>query len=178
MVELFTPQILLPQRGTNFRGADAMHAVRWLTRLKRNAKHADAHVSASRIDVSVLSTETHPFYDSAYYRLVRWLFVRPAFVALLTLAILCFPVAHTALSWALSPKKDVAFWCLVILRDGPMTSAFLVAVARRSSTLSALNRLRPAREQVDCAARLAIIAAWYTMLLVAITHPLPSLTTP
>ena len=62
-----------------------MHAVRWLTRLKRNAKHAaaDAHVSASRIDVSVLSSETHPFYDSAYYRFARWFLVRPALVALL-----------------------------------------------------------------------------------------------
>ena len=174
---MFTPALhsstfFFRVRSTNLRElVDAMHAVRWLTRLKRNAKHAaaDAHASASRIDVSVLSTETHPFYDSAYYRLVRWLFVRPAFVALLTLAILCFPVAHTALSWALSPKKDVAFWCLVILRDGPMTSAFLVAVARRSSTLSALNRLRHLHVSKSIARRARrSLAAWYTMLLVAI----------
>lgn len=147
-----------------------MHAVRWLTRLKRNAKHAaDAHVSASRIDVSVLSTETHPFYDSAYFRLVRWLFGRPVFIALLTLAILCFPIAHTALNWALSPKKDIAFWCLVILRDGPMTCAFLVAVARRSNTLSALDRLRSLHVSKSIARRARrSLAAWYTMLLVGI----------
>lgn len=147
-----------------------MHAVRWLTRLKRNAKHANAHVSASRIDVSVLSSETHPFYDSAYYRFARWFLVRPALVALLTLAVLCVPVAHTALNWSLSPKKDVAFWCLVILRDGPMTSAFLVALAQRSNFLRATDRLRNLHVSKSIARRARrSLAAWFIFSLVCLS---------